>query len=56
MAAMLPTSSSGAYAIHVTSHVGHERVAWISISMHTRSSVPAVMGLRLAAHRAPRAS
>ena len=51
---MLPTSSLGAYAIRVPSHVDHEKiVAWISISMHARSSVPTVMGLRLAAHRAP---
>jgi len=36
--------------IHVASHVDHEkRVAWFSISMHARGSVPIVMVFRLVA-------
>ena len=44
--------------IHAASHFYHEkrvakRVAWVSISMHACDPVPIVMGLRLAALRAP---
>ena len=44
-------------AIHAGSHFDHEkRVAWVSISMHSRgSSVYIVMGLRLTALWAARA-
>ena len=51
------TSSSlgAAPAIHATSYVDHEkRVAWFSISMQERGSVP-IMVLRLAALRVARA-